>query len=172
MRTPFLPPRTWLPYLCVYKIKLLQQKYSALKYVNCLKITLTQGSTVHERSRFPSVEPCTEPPCMVKIRGRDESQWNVFATVYTRLFSPMEFKNLLTVLIQSAFRFTIIPRQKRYSDSIKGSPSENPFDFWNQCRIRLFPLLSDVEFRFSFTGTPLNQKYPTFFFQPSKMKLV
>ena len=32
---------------------------------------------------------------------------------------------------------------------IKGSPSENPFDFWNQCRIRPSLLLSDFEFRFS-----------------------
>ena len=115
MRTPFLPPRTWLPYLCVYKIKLLQQKYSALKYVNCLKITLTQGSTVHERSRFMSVEPCTDPPCMVKIRGRDESQWNVFATVYTRLSFPqwnlkivlLSLSNPLSVLWRFRILFSI-----------------------------------------------------------------
>lgn len=52
-----LPPRTWLPYLCVYKIKLLQQKYSTLKYVNCSKITLTQRFTIRLPVRGSLREP-------------------------------------------------------------------------------------------------------------------
>ena len=37
---------------------------------------------------------------------------------------------------------TSFEKQIQNCSSLKGSPSENPFDFWNQCRIRLSPTLN------------------------------